>query len=93
MKTYVCTMQQENWEDDGGDHDPFIIQVSDEEGQWLESFVESASLLPGRHINEDDKEEMEMPYADMVLLIRRSKVALPWSLPITIDGILAFWCH
>jgi hypothetical protein len=31
MKTIVCSLQEQNWEDDGGDHDPFVVQVSDTE--------------------------------------------------------------
>lgn len=29
MKTLVISLQEENWGDDGGDHDPFITQLND----------------------------------------------------------------
>lgn len=29
MKTLVISLQEQNWEDDGGDHDPFITQLND----------------------------------------------------------------
>lgn len=37
MKTLVVSFQHENWEDDGGEHDPEIIQISDEDFVMLDS--------------------------------------------------------
>lgn len=37
MKTVVMVMQEQNWEDDGGAHDPFVVQLSDEDYQELKS--------------------------------------------------------
>ncbi len=36
MKNVVVSFQHENWEDDGGDHDPKLYSVSDEMFDRLE---------------------------------------------------------
>jgi hypothetical protein len=35
MKIIVVVVQQENWEDDGGDHDPNIFEVDDADFDWV----------------------------------------------------------
>lgn len=34
-KTVVIVMQEQNWEDDGGAHDPFVVTISNEDYQEL----------------------------------------------------------
>ena len=34
-KTVVIVMQEQNWEDDGGAHDPFVVTISDEDYEEL----------------------------------------------------------
>jgi mannitol/fructose-specific phosphotransferase system IIA component len=34
-KTVVIVMQEQNWEDDGGSHDPFVVTISDEDYEEL----------------------------------------------------------
>lgn len=42
-KNVVVVMQQENWEDDGGDHDPVLFQVSDKDFDFLETLRQQVS--------------------------------------------------
>jgi hypothetical protein len=37
MKNIVINVQEENWQDDGGAHDPFAITVTEEDYQFLKS--------------------------------------------------------
>ena len=34
-KTVVIVMQEQNWEDDGGSHNPFVVTISDEDYEEL----------------------------------------------------------
>lgn len=91
MKTYVCSLQQENWDDDGGDHDPFIIQVTDEEGAKLEAAHAVADCRLIRYVDMADPDDAAHPYAEESLIILQNEVATPWVFPMEIDGVLNFW--
>ena len=84
-KTYVVTFQHENWEDDGGDHDAFIVVVPESIGKRLEE----VELLPMSCV-EDDEDRAE-PDADLVEALTTYRMPAPYSLPIFIDGVLNIW--
>lgn len=66
MKTIVLTLQHENWEDDGGAHDAFIIELQDEYYEELKKVsvldreselyaaIDSANILNNFPITVDD---------------------------------------
>jgi hypothetical protein len=37
MKTVAMNLQHENWEDDGGAHDVFVVQLEDDEFEELKN--------------------------------------------------------
>ena len=84
-KTYVVTFQHENWEDDGGDHDAFIVVVPESIGKRLEQ----VNLLPMGYVA--DNEDRAEPDADLVEALTTYRMPEPYPLPISIDGVLNIW--
>lgn len=75
MKTVVITLQHENWEDDGGDHDAFVAQISEDDYNLL---IEKDTLYKSG----DDSELYER--------ILESVVSDP-QFPMQIDNVLNVW--
>jgi len=74
-RNVVITLQHENWEDDGGDHDPHLVTISKAQFDALEA------ASTGRTIGGDE--------ADAVRdLIRNAPSP---SLPCTLHAVFNFW--
>ena len=86
MKTYVVVMQDENWQDDGGDHDPFVVQISDPE---IAARLEQQPTIPN-WIDPADPDDMSRPNADLTLALEKGKLT-EITYPLQIDGVLNFW--
>jgi hypothetical protein len=80
MKTIVVSLQHENWEDDGGDHDPFVTQIDDNDYSAL---VESDILK----IYDDDGNDSD--HATLIERLRAGKCE-PFY-PLRIDNVFTIW--
>lgn len=76
MKRVVIVMQEENWEDDGGDHDPDLIKVSDKD------FDRLVELHNKGTINGDEHDEVRA-------IISTGQTQ--WEFPCEIHRIFNFW--
>ena len=74
-KTVVIVMQEQNWEDDGGAHDPFVVTISDEDYEELKGV---------------DIMERSGQHEDLYDRVWKSIVADP-QFPMQIDDVLNIW--
>lgn len=63
MKHVVIVQQEENWEDDGGSHDPWVAEVSDEQLAVLDKL--------------DRKRGISVEERDWVLALPTASVTFP----------------
>lgn len=75
MKTIVYNLQHENWEDDGGDHDPVILEIEDSE---YEEIVMAGVL------------ESDTPLFEKLSAARRDD-AQSVTFPIQVDDVMTIW--
>lgn len=76
-KTIAMNLQHENWEDDGGDHDVFVVTISNEDYETLKA-LESDGLL-------SDESDL---YERLTSALYSDE---PVSFPVTIDDALTIW--
>lgn len=75
MKTVVIGMQEQNWEDDAGAHDPFITTISDEDYQEIQNI---------------EIMECSGAHEDLYNRIEAGVVSDP-TFPMQIDDVLMIW--
>ena len=82
MKNVVVTRQEENWQDDGGSHNPGMSTISDEDFDWMVKLTKDfANGVMEGNISSDDEEKIGE------ILCAGPDV----KLPATIDGVFNFW--
>lgn len=86
MKTFVINFQDVNWDDDGGDHDPFVIQMEDED---MIARLHSTEFIPG-NINTSEPDDMKRKNADLKIAIDNAIIVNP-EYPLTVDGVFVIW--
>ena len=80
MKHIAMNLQHENWEDDGGDHDPFVVAISDEDFDTLQARLNSAEYVICANEDTDDG----------VFLARICENVVT-EFPVTIDDCVVVW--
>ena len=75
MKNVVVVRQESNWEDDGGDHDPCLITVSDVDFAFLEECA-----------NGDEADSDTMETVDAIVAAAKRP-----ALPTQVDGVFNIW--
>jgi hypothetical protein len=80
MKTIVVTLQHENWEDDGGDHDPFVTSVNDRDYK---------ALVGCDTLKMYDDEGDDSDHATLVNRLREG--AFDPVYPLRIDNVFTIW--
>lgn len=80
MKTAVVVLQHENWEDDGGDHDPRLVTIADPDFAFLASLAET---------DDADARIAERSEMDRVRAILAA-AATP-GLPCQLDAVFNIW--
>lgn len=91
-KLYVVSIQDENWEDSGGSHDPCIIKLTDAEIQLLECI----SPVPDCVSEEDIANMCNNPAeeaAARILFGINNKPLTSYEMPVTIHGYFTIWTH
>lgn len=76
MKILAVNLQDQNWDDDGGDHDVFLIQVEDDVAEDIANLDEDECLSTDSALHK---------------IITDSAMDLPYSFPISIDGVYSIW--
>lgn len=76
MKTVVICMQEENWEDDAGGHDPALVTISDADFEVLKTFEKLDVLTHTQKQQVDAMCDGPYPIAE---------------LPCTLHGVFSFW--
>lgn len=75
IKTAVISVQDENWEDDGGDHCPKIYEISPADLAKLQAW---------------EQQGPQKKHAVESLLSRSTEVNAP-QYPISVDGVFEIW--
>ena len=73
-KTVVIVMQEQNWEDDGGSHDPFVVTISDEDYEELRA----VSMLERSGAHEELYERMNAGMIDPTYPLQIDDVLNIW---------------
>lgn len=81
MKLVVIVQQEENWEDDGGAHDPVLVQVSDED----------LAFLQGISPEGDDYYVVTDAENERVNQIIEHGLVPEWRFPCEIHGVFNIW--
>jgi hypothetical protein len=76
MKNVVITLQEENWEDDGGDHDPSLVTISDDEFAQLQIEHEAGDTVSS---NRNDE------------ILKMIDTAPSPALPCEMHGVFGIW--
>jgi hypothetical protein len=76
MKTVVIVQQNDNWEDDGGDHDPLLISLSDADFITIKTWHDT-----GEPISDSDHDRLGLMLA----------AGTPCTCPCNLDGVFNIW--
>jgi hypothetical protein len=80
MKTIVVTLQHENWEDDGGEHDPFVTSVND---------YDYKALMECNTLKMSDDEGDDSDEAKLIERLREG--AFEPVYPLQVDNVFTIW--